>query len=150
MDSRSNFRDSSTISYLSSQRSIEEVDTIYKDIKENKKITVLQWFFNNYSKDRSFWRWKNKPHFEYLNYKVQVDKVAYFYCKRDEADRRERDKILLSLIKQFAYPPPTDSIETASHARICEHALEANNKEQKDASARRQLNFDSSLNLWVN
>ena len=82
---------------------------------------------------------------EYLNGIPQFDKVSFFYCKRDEADRRDREKILLSLIKQLACP----SIDTKGNRRtpICSEALEAYEKEQKDPSSRRQLNFDSSLNL---
>ena len=38
-----------------------------------------------------------------------VDKVAFFYCKRDEHDRRDREKILLTLIKQLACPTITSS-----------------------------------------
>ena len=80
---------------------------------------------------------------DYLNGIAQFDKVAYFYCKRDEADRRDREKVLLSLIKQLACPPNGQDLDR----RICAHALEAYNKEQKDPSSRRHLNFDSSLNL---
>ena len=83
---------------------------------------------------------------EYLNGLGRFDKISYFYCKRDEADRRDRVKILLSLIKQLACPP-TDSIRAAGYARIRTEALEAYNNEQKDPSSRRQLSFDSSLNL---
>ena len=78
-----------------------------------------------------------------------MDKVAYFYCKRDEADRRDREKVLLSLIKQLACPPdPAGNIRDAGHTHICAVALEAYNKERKDPSSRNQLNFDSSLNLF--
>ncbi|RPB27794.1 hypothetical protein L211DRAFT_762959, partial [Terfezia boudieri ATCC MYA-4762] len=81
--------------------------------------------------------------------RVQFDKVAFFYCKRDEADRRDREKVLRFLIKQLACPPtPSDSIETASHARICADALEAYNRAQKDPSPHCQLNFEASLNLF--
>ena len=52
----------------------------------------------------------------------------------------ETEKILLSLIKQLACSPTNDG-------RICAHALEAYNEEQKDPSARAQLNFDTSLKL---
>ena len=55
-------------------------------------------------------------------------------------------KILLSLIKQLACRR-MDTIETVGHAQISIDALEAYNKEQKDPSSRRQLNFDSSLSL---
>ena len=81
---------------------------------------------------------------EYLNGTARFDKVAFFYCKRDEADRRDREKILLSLIKQFACPP-IDS--TRGRTRICTEAMEAYNKEQQDPDSRTHLNFDSSLNL---
>ena len=82
---------------------------------------------------------------EYLNETTQFDKVAFFYCKRDEADRRDREKILLSLIKQLACP--TTGSKTCGQAPIYAKALEAYEKEQKDPSSRHQLNFDSSLNL---
>ncbi|RPB27784.1 hypothetical protein L211DRAFT_778835, partial [Terfezia boudieri ATCC MYA-4762] len=79
--------------------------------------------------------------------RVQFDKVAFFYCKRDEVDRRDREKVLRSLIKQLACPP-RDTIETAGHARICADALEAYNMAQKDPSPHCQLNFEASLNLF--
>jgi len=82
---------------------------------------------------------------EYLNGKIQFDKVAFFYCKRDEADRRSREKILLSLIKQLACPRKDP--KTQSRARICTKALEAYEQEQDDPSSRKQLSFDSSLKL---
>ena len=75
--------------------------------------------------------------------RAQFDKVAYFYCKRDEADRRDREKIIQSLIKQLACPPQNPE------GRINAHAFEAYNNEQKDPSSRHQLNFDSSLNLLI-
>ncbi|KAF8451423.1 hypothetical protein BGX38DRAFT_1259584 [Terfezia claveryi] len=81
---------------------------------------------------------------EYLNGIRKFDKVAYFYCKRDEPDRRDREKIILSLIKQLACPPID---KTSKPTRICAEALEAYNKEQEDPASRNQLNFDSSLNL---
>ncbi|KAF8451416.1 hypothetical protein BGX38DRAFT_1130832 [Terfezia claveryi] len=77
---------------------------------------------------------------EYLNRSAQLDKVAYFYCKRDEADRRDKEKILLSLVKQLACP-------SGGRTRICAAAVEAYNKEQRGPSSRHQLNFDSSLKL---
>ena len=49
------------------------------------------------------------------------------------------------MIKQLACPPIDTN--TVGRTRICAEALEAYNKEQKDPSSRRQLNFDSSLNL---
>ncbi|KAF8417658.1 ankyrin repeat-containing domain protein [Tirmania nivea] len=82
---------------------------------------------------------------EYLKGRVQFDKVAFFYCKRDEADRRDREKIVLSLIKQLACPPISTQI--GGRTRICAEALAAYNKEQNDPSSRHQLNFDSSLQL---
>ncbi|RPB20390.1 hypothetical protein L211DRAFT_792229, partial [Terfezia boudieri ATCC MYA-4762] len=81
---------------------------------------------------------------EYLNGIRKFDKVAYFYCKRDEADRRDREKIILSLIKQLACPPKD---KTSRPTRICAEALKAYKKEQQDPASRNQLNFDSSLNL---
>jgi len=78
---------------------------------------------------------------EYLNALTQFDKVAFFYCKRDEADRRDREQILLSLIKQLASPP--NDLE----GRICVEAWDAYYKEQKDPSSRRHLSFDSSVTL---
>ena len=80
---------------------------------------------------------------EYLNSTARFDKIAYFYCKRDEADRRDREKILLSLIKQLACPPPNQNIDN----RICAHAVDAYNKEHKDPDSRHHLNFDASHTL---
>ena len=74
---------------------------------------------------------------------AKFDKVAYFYCKRDEADRRDRETILLSLIKQLACPPTNQGLD----GRICAQALEAYNEEQRDPDSRRQLSFDDSLTL---
>ena len=82
---------------------------------------------------------------EYLNGTTQFDKVAFFYCKRDEADRRDRETIFLSLIKQLACP--SIDIMANKRAPICTEALEVYDKEQKDPSSRRQLDFGSSLNL---
>ena len=82
---------------------------------------------------------------EYLKGIVHFDKVAYFYCKRDEADRRDREKILNSLIKQLACPPI--DIKTCGRARICAEVLRAYNKGQEDPSSRHQLNFESCLIL---
>ena len=50
---------------------------------------------------------------------------------------------MLSLIKQLACPPSNQDLD----GRICAHALEAYNKEHKDPSSRRELNFGSSLDL---
>ena len=57
-----------------------------------------------------------------------------FYCKRDEEDRRDRQKILL------ACPPDTDT-------GIYSEALEAHKKEQKDPSSRSQLSLTDGLQL---
>ena len=86
---------------------------------------------------------------DYLNGRgiPRFDKVAFFYCKRDEADRRDRVTIFLSLIKQLACPPDQIDINSCAGTRICAAALEAYNREQKDPSSRRQLSFDSSLDL---
>jgi len=81
---------------------------------------------------------------EYLRGIAKFDKIAYFYCKRDEGDRRDSEKVLLSLIKQLACPPKD------LEGRICAAALEVYNKEQKDPSSRRHLNFDSSIILLGN
>jgi len=82
---------------------------------------------------------------EYLNSLPQFDKVAFFYCKRDEADRRDREKILLALIKQMACPPLGMARKRTG---ICTEALEAYDKEQEDdPGARKQLNFSASLKL---
>ena len=72
-----------------------------------------------------------------------MDRIAFFYCKRDEGDRRDRDKILLSLIKQLACP-------SYPRTRICTEALEAYNKEQEDPSSHCQLRFDASIKLLGN
>ena len=58
-------------------------------------------------------------------------------------DRRDREKIVLSLIKQLACPPANHDID----GRICAHALEAYNKEHKDPNSRHHLNFNASLTL---
>ncbi|KAF8417666.1 ankyrin repeat-containing domain protein [Tirmania nivea] len=164
------------------------VDKMYKEIEENKRITILQWFstipYQSHHdlacegrvehtgtwlfKRKEFTCWENSTTpailwlhgipgagktklvsatIDYLNANVKFDKIAFFYCKRDEADRRDREKILLSLIKQLACPPAKDTMEPAGHTRICAHALEVYNKEQKDPSSRHQLNFNSCLNL---
>ena len=83
---------------------------------------------------------------EYLKGLAQFDKVAYFYCKRDEEVRRDREKVLLALIKQLACPP-IDTTGAVGHDRICAAALEAYNQEREDPSSRHQLNFDSCLRL---
>ncbi|KAF8417576.1 hypothetical protein EV426DRAFT_699665 [Tirmania nivea] len=162
------------------------VDKIYKDIEEKKRIKILRWYstvpyqshhdhackgcvahtgtwlfkrkeFVDWEKSRApaiLWlhgipgAGKTKlvsATIEYLKGRVQFDKFAFFYCKRDEADRRDREKIVLSLIKQLACPPINTQI--GGRTRICAEALEAYNKEQNDPSSRRQLNFDSSLQL---
>ncbi|RPB27788.1 hypothetical protein L211DRAFT_802384, partial [Terfezia boudieri ATCC MYA-4762] len=166
---------------------------LYKEIEDNKRITVLQWFSTvPYQKHHNLacegrvehtgtWLFTRKEFISWEDSKtpatlwlhgipeagktklvssaiehlgrptgrVQFDKVAFFYCKRDEADRRDREKVLRSLIKQLACPPtPSDSIETAGHARICADALEAYNRAQKDPSPHCQLNFEASLNLF--
>jgi len=69
-----------------------------------------------------------------------MDKVVFFYCKRDEEDRRDRQKIILTLVKQLACPLATDT-------GIYTEALEAYKKEQKDPSSRCQLNTKDSLRL---
>jgi len=69
-----------------------------------------------------------------------IDKVVFFYCKRDEEDRRDRQKILLALVKQLACPPATDT-------GIYTEALEAYKQEQKDPSSRGQLSIQDSLQL---
>ncbi|KAF8417649.1 ankyrin repeat-containing domain protein [Tirmania nivea] len=163
------------------------VDKIFKDIEENKRITILQWFstvpYQSHHdlacegrventgawlfKRKEFAAWENSEKastlwlhgipgagktklvsatIEYLSGIGKFDKVAFFYCKRDEADRRDRGKILLSLIKQLACPP-MDIIDRGGYTRICAAALDAYNAEQKDPASRRQLNFDSSLKL---
>ncbi|KAF8427950.1 hypothetical protein EV426DRAFT_640542 [Tirmania nivea] len=71
---------------------------------------------------------------------VRIDKVAFFYCKRDEVNRRDRRTLLLALVKQLASPPDTDT-------GIYTEVLEAYKKEQKDPSSRCQLNIKDSLQL---
>ena len=73
--------------------------------------------------------------------KGTVDKLAFFYCKRDEEDRRDRNKILLSLIKQLASP----ANGTGIHTQI----MDVWNAEQKDPSARKQIPADASLKLLL-
>ena len=73
--------------------------------------------------------------------KQVVDKVAFFYCKRDEHERRDRLKILLTLIKQLACP--NDSSKFSIHT----DALEAYRKEQLDPCARRNLPLNTSRTL---
>jgi len=60
-----------------------------------------------------------------------VDKVAFFYCKRDEEDRRDQQKILLSLVKQLACP----TSETGIHLAV----TDAYTKEQQDPFSRDKL-----------
>jgi len=69
-----------------------------------------------------------------------IDKVVFFYCKRDEEDRRDRQKILLALVKQLACPLATDT-------GIYTEALGAYKKEQKDPSSRCQLSIKETLQL---
>ena len=64
----------------------------------------------------------------------------FFYCKRDEADRRDRQKLLLALVKQLTCLLTTDT-------GIYIEALEAYKKEQKDPSSRGQLSIKDSLQL---
>ncbi|KAF8417654.1 hypothetical protein EV426DRAFT_709670 [Tirmania nivea] len=153
------------------------VEEIYKDIEENKRITVLRWFstvpYQSHHdlacegrvehtgtwlfKKKEFISWENSKtpailwlhgipltaHFirsagagktklvsatiEYLNAIAKFDKVAFFYCKRDEADHQD--------------------VKTNGRTRICAEALGAYNKEQNDPSSRRQLSFDSTFQL---
>jgi len=65
---------------------------------------------------------------------------VFFYCKRDEEDRRDRQKLLLALVKQLACPPATDT-------GIYTEALEAYKRERKDPSSRSQLSIRDSLQL---
>ncbi|KAF8427603.1 ankyrin repeat-containing domain protein [Terfezia claveryi] len=176
----------------------KNLDKLYKEIEDNKRISVLQWFSTvPYQKHhnlacegcvehtgtwlfsrKEFMSWEDSKtpailwlhgihafvsisagagktklvsatieHLGRPTCRVQFDKVAFFYCKRDEGDRRDREKVLLSLIKQLACPP-RDTIESAGHARICADALEAYNRAQKDPSPHCQLNFEASLNLF--
>lgn len=76
---------------------------------------------------------------EHLKGSPLVDKVAFFYCKRDEENRKDRHKILLSLIKQLVCHPGGPGIHAG--------ALEAYEKERKDPSSRANLNLDSTLKL---
>ena len=69
---------------------------------------------------------------------MRIDKVVFFYCKRDEDDRRDRQKLLLALVKQLACPP-------ATHTGIYSEALEAYKKEQLDPASRGQLGIKDSL-----
>jgi len=71
---------------------------------------------------------------------VRIDKVVFFYCKRDEEGRRDRKKLLLALVKQLACPPATDT-------GIYKEALEAYKKERKDPSSRCQLSIKDTLQL---
>jgi len=71
---------------------------------------------------------------------VQIDKVVFFYCKRDEEDRRDRHKLLLALVKQLACPPDTDT-------GIYTEALDAYKTEQKDPASRGQLSIKDGLQL---
>lgn len=73
--------------------------------------------------------------------KGTVDKLAFFYCKRDEEDRRDRNKILLSLVKQLACP----ANGTGIHIQI----TDIWNAEQKDPFARKQIPADASLKLLL-
>lgn len=68
-----------------------------------------------------------------------VDKVAFFYCKRDEDDRRDRQKILRSLVKQLACP--------ASGTGIYLAVRDAYTKDQQDPFARHTLTIEASLTL---
>ena len=64
----------------------------------------------------------------------------FFYCKRDEDNRRDRHKLLLALVKQLACPPDTDT-------GIYKEALDAYKRERKDPSSRHQLSLKDSLQL---
>jgi len=68
-----------------------------------------------------------------------VDKVAFFYCKRDEDDRRNQQKILLSLVKQFACPASGTGIHMA--------VRDAYTKEHQDPYARGALTTEAGLTL---
>ena len=69
-----------------------------------------------------------------------IDKVVFFYCKRDEEDRRDRHTLLLALVKQLACPHATDT-------GVYTEALVAYKKEQKDPSSRSQLSTKDTLQL---
>jgi len=69
-----------------------------------------------------------------------MDKVVFFYCKRDEEDRRDRQNILLTLVKQLACPPATDT-------GIYREAVEAYQREQEGPSSRCQLSTKDCLQL---
>lgn len=71
---------------------------------------------------------------------IRVDKIVYFYCKRDEENRRDRQKLLLALVKQLACPPDTDTA-------IYPEALDVYKKEHKDPSSRTQLSIKDGLQL---
>ena len=71
---------------------------------------------------------------------LRFDKVAYFYCKRDEENRRDRHKLLLALVKQLACPPDTST-------GIFKEALDAYKRERKDPSSRHQLSLTDSPHL---
>jgi len=71
---------------------------------------------------------------------VRIDKIVFFYCKRDDEDRRDRQKLLLALVKQLACPPATVT-------GMYKEALEAYKKERKDPSSRCQLSIKDSLQL---
>ena len=71
---------------------------------------------------------------------MPIGKVVYFYCKRDEVDRRDRQKLVLALVKQLACPPATDT-------GIYTEALEAYKREQKDPSSHCQLSGKDSRQL---
>ena len=82
---------------------------------------------------------------EYLSgisygFDARIDKVVFFYCKRDESNRQDRQKLLLALVKQLACPPATDT-------GIYTEALDAYDQERKDPSSRRQLSIKDSLRL---
>ncbi|KAF8451222.1 hypothetical protein BGX38DRAFT_1269487 [Terfezia claveryi] len=97
------------------------VSGMYEDSKEQERITILKWFSTVPYKghhdlacdgcvENTAGAGKTKLVSTTIKYLSEishgrVDKVVFFYCKRDEEDRRNRQKLLLALLlKRYKHP----------------------------------------------
>lgn len=65
--------------------------------------------------------------------------MVYFYCKRGEDSRCDRQKILLALVKQLACPVSGNGIHN--------EVMDAWNKDKQDPSARGTIPVDNCVSL---
>ena len=77
-----------------------------------------------------------------IDYLLQIcDKVAFFYCGQDEENRRDRQEILLCLIKQLAYPIDGSAIHPT--------ALQAYKNSQTKARGANSIHYSAEASITL-